>query len=291
MKNASARQAGYTIVETMLFLIITGVLLTSALLLFNGRIAKTRFSQATQSFNSQIKTTINEVSSGNYPKNPSFTCAVDAAGVPRLTASATDRQGSNSDCIFVGKVVQAGVQGQDGCGSGAALRNCVSANIYTTVGRRVLPTGQSVTSYGSAGAQQRLANGLGTVGAVDLTDYKKIAGGMYVAKIINLDTNGTIGAVGVFQSLGSYSSDVNPKLNPGSQSFQLWPVGNTYPMSKQQVTDAVANASFADSEANPASGILFCLEDGAQKATILLGSGSGSLTSTVGIGEDTRCAA
>lgn len=289
MKNASARQAGYTIVETMLFLLITGALLTSALLLFNGRIARTRFSQAVQSFDAQIKTAMNEVSSGNYPATPPFNCTVTALGEPQLTTTASSTQGTNKDCIFVGKVIQAGVQGQDGCDTGAALRNCIGANIYTVVGRRTLGNGQVVTSYGTSGAQQRLANGLGSAGVIDLTNYAKLSGGMYVSKIKNLDTNAVIGGVGIFQSLGSYSTTLDPQLNPGSQSFQLWPIGNSYPLSKQQATDAVASASFASPDANPANGIIFCLENGAQKAAIVLGSSNSALTTNVMNGEDSRC--
>lgn len=289
MTKASATQAGFTIVETLIFLTVTGVLLMSALLMFNGRIGRTRFSQAVQSFDTQLKTTINEVSSGNYPATPAFTCTVNASGVPQVAVAGAPTQGANQACIFVGKVVQAGVQGEDGC-TDTNLGSCISSNTYMVVGRRTLPNGQVVSSYGSAGAQQRLANGLG-IGTVDLTNYGSLAGGMYVSKIVNLDTNATIGAVGIFQSLGSYSTDPMAKLNSGSQSFQLWPIGNTYPMTKQQVTDAVANSSFAAANANPANGILFCLTDGAGKATISLGSANGSLTTTQKIGEDSRCGA
>lgn len=290
MKRAPLKQAGFTIVETIIFISVTGILLASALLIFNGRIGRAEFTQSVQAFDNQIKSTINEVASGTYPTSPPFSCTVDAVtGAPKIAGTAR-AQGTNTDCIFLGKVLQPGVGGQDGCAA-SALKKCTNLNIYTMVGRRALANGEVVTTLaGANGAQPRLVD----LSAANITDYEKLGYNMYVKSIKDLSKNTTIGAIGILQSLGSTTSEAGVnRLNSGIQLLQTWPVASGFPKTQTEIDAAVNNnaVTFAPGMANPDKGIVICLLSGTsdQKASITLGSNGGLLTTNVLIGEDAAC--
>lgn len=295
MRRTWFASAGFTIVEMMLFLAITGVLLTSAMLLFNGRIARTQFSQAVQEFDNKIKGTINEVSAGTFPSSTPFSCTVSGTGQVQVTAVSGTEQGTRTDCIFLGKVIQVGINGQGGC-SESNLMACRQLNIYTAVGRRTTATGKEVQSLSNTvdGANPTLIDGINPPGeTVNLTQSSMLGAGMSVSKIVKLNDNTATGAIGIMQTLGSYeSTGSNPRLNPGAQTVQIWPVSTgAYPRTLQNVHDAVstnANATFAPGSANPSQGILICLTDGSQKASITIGAAGGKATTTVVMG-DSQC--
>lgn len=295
MRRARFTDAGFTIVELMIFLAITGALLVSALMLFNGRIARTQFTQAVQELDNKIKGTINEVSAGTYPGATPFDCSAAGSAIS-VSAVGSSGQGTRTDCVFLGKVMQFGVSGDTGC-SGSSLKSCRQLNIYTAVGRRAV-NGQEVQSLtGTNGAIPQLVDGLEPPGtSVNLTESTKLGAGMWTSRIVRLDDNVQMGALGVLQTLGSYSSTgSNPRLNPGSQTVQTWPISiGTFPRTHQQVHGAVANhnagGTFAPTNANPSQGVMICLDDGGQQASITIGAATGKVTTTVAFGKAPQCA-
>lgn len=93
----------FTIVETMIFMAVTGVLFTSAILLIGGQQRKAQFTQALYDFESRVRDTMNDVIKGNY-QQASYTCSHG----PTFSATATTNQGGNKNCVFVGKVLHIG---------------------------------------------------------------------------------------------------------------------------------------------------------------------------------------
>lgn len=81
--------SGFTIVETLIVLAITGVLFVSIIGITSGRQSKTQFNQAATSIRAEIEQIIGEVQSGYYP-------------------NVTTNQGQNKDFVTVGKVMQFG---------------------------------------------------------------------------------------------------------------------------------------------------------------------------------------
>lgn len=77
---------GYTIVEVMIFVVVSGGLLLSVLGLISGQQQKTRFKTGVYDFESTIQDLVNDVETGYYPN----------AGTP----------GSDKDHIYLGKAVQ-----------------------------------------------------------------------------------------------------------------------------------------------------------------------------------------
>ncbi len=98
---------GYTIVEVMVFLSISGFLFLIAALALNGQQRRAEFSTGITDFQAKISDVVNDVSDGFYPSTGSFSCSTSFAGAtPDIDASTPSAQGTNEDCVFMGKVVQ-----------------------------------------------------------------------------------------------------------------------------------------------------------------------------------------
>ncbi|HEX7368402.1 MAG TPA: prepilin-type N-terminal cleavage/methylation domain-containing protein [Candidatus Saccharimonadales bacterium] len=114
--------AGFTIVETMIVLAVTGLLVASALLYVNGKQNRTEFQVGVNELQQQIQQIINGTESGYFPTQSNgqqnFKCTSHYDGTaPTITGTAS-AQGSNGDCIFLGKVLYFG-PGNSGGGSDA----------------------------------------------------------------------------------------------------------------------------------------------------------------------------
>ncbi len=281
MKRAALQQAGLTIVETMIFLAVTGILVSSALVLFNGRIARAQFTQAVQELDSRIKTAINEVSAGTYPTQPSYSCTVSGTAAPSIQTGGTTKQGANTGCIFLGKVLQPGVSG-GGC-SATSLKDCTTLNIYTVFGRRTAPNDSNKVADSMTGGAS--SSGVRPKIADNLTQSIKLPNGLYVTSVNLNSASSPIGAFAVLQSLGTYTGNA---LNAGAQSLDTWPVSSPYPRTSAQIVSAVGDSTFSATSANPT--IVICLEGGInQKASIALGADKGTLTTNVQFGSNSAC--
>ncbi len=100
MKNGN-RHSGYTIVEALIFLAVSSVLLTSALILVGGQQRKTEFDTSVRNFDSKIQSVIGNVTSGYYNNTGQTTCTV-SAGVITVNKGGTGI-GQNSNCTFIGQ--------------------------------------------------------------------------------------------------------------------------------------------------------------------------------------------
>ncbi len=107
-QNSLASLCGYTIVETMIFLAVSGGLFLSAMLLINGQQRKTEFTTSVRDFDSKLQSVIGNVASGYYNNPGTITCDVMIiAGIrtPNPT-SGVSNQGQNHDCTFIGQYIE-----------------------------------------------------------------------------------------------------------------------------------------------------------------------------------------
>jgi Tfp pilus assembly protein FimT len=113
MKKGGYRRdgAGFTIVETLIVMAVTGIMFLAAVLLISGRTGKTQFITASNDLQEQLQQTINETTTGYFPNSGTFKCASGGAGMQPVLSVATQSQGTNGDCIFLGKAVQFGTTG------------------------------------------------------------------------------------------------------------------------------------------------------------------------------------
>ncbi len=94
---------GYTIVETMIFLAVSGALFLSAMLLLNGQQRKTEFSTSVRDFDSKLQSVFGNVTSGYYNNAGSIACSATPTG-PSITAGTS--QGESAGCTFIGQYIE-----------------------------------------------------------------------------------------------------------------------------------------------------------------------------------------
>lgn len=111
---------GYTIVEVMIVLSISGIMFLIAANFISGKQEATAFPQGVNQLAAKIQNTIEQVSDGQYsdvdltcnftyasPPQPPTDSAITNLGLNKTTDSSTDDlQGTISPCIFLGKVLQ-----------------------------------------------------------------------------------------------------------------------------------------------------------------------------------------
>lgn len=246
--SATQNSSGYTIVETMLFLVISGVILATSLLFFQGRQQRIQFTQGTREVEAQLKTTMNEVVSGYYPNKGDFSCT-EGSGGPILNFSGSSDLGTNENCIFIGKMLKFNSTGYDA---------------YTVLGLRRNGT--------------TIANSLETSKPVVTENIKesfKFPWGITVTRVVSFkgSTNAERSSVGVLTSLGTFSDDDSDgtfDIAAGSQTANLLPIGIGLGDSFETFSKNVNEMKDADSRPNK---VYICLKSGGgdRKATIILG--------------------
>lgn len=94
---------GFTIVESMIVLGVTGVLFLSLVGMVSGQQSKARFKASMTDITTQIQSQINEVATGFYPSQANFSCS-GAGGVVSISAGASTL-GTNGGCTYLGRAM------------------------------------------------------------------------------------------------------------------------------------------------------------------------------------------
>lgn len=98
---------GFTIIEVLIVLAVSGVMLTAAIIIVGGLTSGTTFNQSVYDMKSKIENEIRSVGNGLYPDTNNYTCSAPSGGKATLTqvANGTHTPGSSEDCIFLGKAL------------------------------------------------------------------------------------------------------------------------------------------------------------------------------------------
>lgn len=94
--------AGYTIIEVLVVLVVTTLMFTAIVLVFNGRQNRVEFSQSVRNYEITLQNLIDEVSNGVY--DSPFACTVNATG-PSVNNGIPAATGSKDQCIFLGRMI------------------------------------------------------------------------------------------------------------------------------------------------------------------------------------------
>lgn len=294
--NVRKHNEAYTIVEVMIFFVITGVLLISALAVFRGQQAKTQFTQGVRETDVQLRTIVNEIGSGYFPDQANFSCEANAAGDAVEISSTRSEQGTNNECIFLGKAIQFGPE-SGACSvpvdSISKVKDCKTFKVFTVAGLRQTSEGSEVTNLTEAAPA-----------IVDsLTEEYTIPNGLYIKRLLLMSSRDTspslcqqaappgcdVGAISYYQSLSGYEGQ---NLVSGEQSLNVYPISNTLlGQSETEFRDKFEDQYVPTSggqefprayykvEVNPDRGIVLCLSDGNRNAAIQIGT-AGRITET-----------
>lgn len=266
--NRGGEQLGYTVVEVMIFLVISSMLFIGAMIAIGGQQEKTQFAQAMRDIDSKIQSTIGEIYSGYYPSFTNIKCSALANSTnPPSFALAAGSQGTNSECIFMGKTFQFAVSGSNG----------ESYNVFSVAGRRYKQNttiNQEVDSMAEA-LPRAIFNG-----SVDLTETNYLKWGLHVTKVTKATTNTDLAMFGFISSVGTYNS-AGTDLVSGAQKIDL--VALVGGLNKVKAT--AANDVNTLNTADAANGVTVCFNsaNNKQKGSITIGQNDGKYSTVLGL--------
>lgn len=271
---------GFTVIEVLIVLAVTGMLFVSAAVLIAGRQAQTEFNQAIRQVQTQIQQVINEVSTGYFPNAGAFRCTPGASG-PVLTSGTGTEQGANSGCVFIGKAIQFKVSGSDP----------EEFSVFTIAGLQKAPSGQEVTSLTQSLPKAVAPNS--TENLPDITVTNHLQGGLSTVEMIYVEggVERPIGVVAFANKLASYNGQ---SIVSGAQQVSVIPiddggVDSNIDRTNEQAATAI-NSSLASSPQNP-DRVEICFRSGGtdQSGLITIGNSSRQLSVTLAIKSGTDC--
>lgn len=265
MRGGEQKQ-GYTIVEVMVFLAISGFMFIIAASFVSGRQATAEFKQGMNSINDEVRQVMNDVANGFYPSNSDFPCHTSGAGPPQFTGAIAE-QGGNQGCVFLGKVIQFSVNS-----------NPSDYSVYSIAGRQNVGDTKTPAPSSFVQAQPRPITS-----PVDLTQINHIEWSVRVTNMYNgaATPANSIGAVGFFGSFNTSSQGSSQTVTavaiPHSQlnwsQGQMLSNALNLPSEPTDLDSAVA--------ANPNPNILICFEGAiGQFGSLRIGGNSGQRLST-----------
>jgi type II secretory pathway pseudopilin PulG len=297
------KKNGFTIVEVMVFLAVSGVIFLIAVDFINGKVAQTNFVQGMNSANAQIQTIINNVADGNYPTSngDNLDCTLIGGHITNQSISTTTNSySSNPGCTFVGMVlIPSLTTGSSsyvllpvvGCQYySQALNDCSSTSTNSSSTPQAIQ--QEVPVVWSGGIQQ--ANWPGSVSPYKMVSVSSNGGTVQLA-----------GSVGFFGGLPSAS--IAGVLSTGAQpvSLIMLPTNsqtNIGSVSVNSISNAVTdlgnpnNSNIFPAQANGAllnndvvicfAGVTGSTTKGVASITIGNFNGGGQLTTELQLGQE-----
>lgn len=243
---------GYTIVEVMIVLAVSGLMFLVASNFINGKQERASFTEGTHEMASQIQNVIEQVTDGQFSDIP-LNCSFNGAST-NVQAGANG-QGTNSSCVFLGKLFRFYSGG--------------NASTYRILS---LAAGRVTTNAGGDSIAPTLQNTHPAV-ITDLTNLQNIPQHLTVSSITVTDVDGSVHGdnrnFGFAEGLGSFSGD---SFQSGAQELAMIyspvvaPVSDGGPSEDDTpINDHLAYAKSA----------VMCLTDGTRHAQILIGGAAG----------------
>lgn len=246
---------GYTIVEVMIVLAISGVMFLIAATFVNGRQEQASFTAGVHQMTANVQDVIEQVTDGQYSDIP-LNCTYSSSGTT-FPPGNSPGQGANSQCVFLGKMLY--------------FTRPLPSSAYEVVslaGGRDDTSGNPITDLSSA--EPAIIN--------DLTTNQVTPQSLNVDNITVNGGGTTTPAIGFFQSQGSVAA--GGSLANGAQSAGLYYYSGS-------ATD-FPNLTFNGSDVQTAQSADICLTDGTRYAEITLGVSGGQLSANTQIDGITR---
>ena len=259
-RGLRVERQGYTIVEVMIFLAVTGALFAMIALSFAGQRGRTQFQTSAREIESRIRDLVNDTSTGFYQTSESFSCVAGASG-PSFT-NPNSEQGANQACIFIGRALQFSGGSSD-------------YDVYTVAGlRRESTENKEVENFAEAKPQAVVGGAVNNV-----TEELVLPNGASLASMYYNNGSGDIpvNGFGLFTTFGTYDDGA---LQPGSLSVNVVPLpvtGSSCPASNF-VCQISELGTVADSVIvrNPSNGLTMCINSGGSDQHAILKIGGGN---------------
>lgn len=245
---------GYTIIEVLIVLAVSGMMFLIAVNFVNGKQQKSAFQTGVNELASRIQDTINSVADGQYSDYP-IGCSFD--GTTTDTSQAAQQQGTNDSCVFLGKVMHFSVS------------NAPSQyEIINIAGGRAKTNGDPIVTLSEAkpAAIASLTSQYAIPQTLDLANMKT-------------DTGINIYAFGFIQGLGT-SSGRGAKQIPTLKYLD----GVLQGSSTSQAESAVNSANLKN-----VSSVTLCITDSSRYATISVGFNNSQNNAVVKMLGSTPC--
>lgn len=255
-------QTGYTIVELMIVLAVTGLTAVSAFALVQGQQSGHEFSQAVRDLETKIADVANDTATGFFPNvGTNQKCTASDSSNLGFSAIETEEQGSSAECVFAGKVIEFNPDSGDGY-----------MQVISVAARRQTRDGKDVTSF-----SQLRAGDLGAVPGLDV-DVSLLHG----LRVKSVRYQGTTAHDSVGFMSGFSQSDAVNRNPTGAPVTDLYWITNTGGCGGG-ANAAIRNPACYVAPASGASadGIEICLEHGVGGRTALIVLGREGRTSTV----------
>jgi prepilin-type N-terminal cleavage/methylation domain-containing protein len=248
---------GYTIVEVLIVLAVSGLMFVIAATFIDGKQQRTAFSQGVNEMASRIQGVINQVKDGQYsdvPQGCEFT-----GGVTSFAGSPTT-QGKNAQCVFLGKIIHLRKENKPS-----------DYEVLSLAGGRADINGKAITSL--IPADPKVIGNL----TIDQTVPQQL-------EIRNVTVRDAVGAtsqsfaVGFFQGQGSVNDTGD--LTNGSQTVSMYyRNGLTQPVNSSPAlfTPVFPQSSFL----RIAQEATICITDGTRFAEIIIGRSNSQLNVSV----------
>lgn len=272
--------SGFTIIEVLIVLAVTGFLFIGAALLIAGRQAQTEFNQAIRQVQTQIQQVINDVATGYYPNTNSLQCTAGPTG-PNLSPGSTD-QGANAGCIFVGKALQFDV----------AETSPEQFAVLTVAGLQKTSSGSEVTSLSQA-RPTAVAPASSSDTTPNLTVTNQLNGGLTTVDMW-YDNGAGERPIGIVAFVNSFAAPGSTIVS-GTQQVGVAPVddaGTNSALDRSFIQGAQAiNGSLGVSTINPSGGVFLCFRSGGtnQSGLITIGDQGRQLSVTLAIKSNQDC--
>lgn len=246
---------GYTIIEVMMFLLVSSALLGSVMTMISGRQERTRFTTSVESFERKLNDIFNDVSTGFYPSAENISCRDTTSGLSIQSSATKVDQGTNVGCVFLGKAVE--------FKTGGAPSN------YTTY---TIVASQSATGLNDAKVELLGApkSSGGTLNP-GIKDNGTILADIEVVKAVRTGDGNEVSGVAIISDF-SQTSVLDNKVSGNAARVSLYQIPNPFINNAGRPTMAIAD-----------QGVTVCLQQGTggRKAAVLLGSNGGRLSTEI----------
>lgn len=253
---------GYTIVEVMIVLAVSGIIFLIAANFISGKQEKSSFTAGVNELASQIQDVANQVTTGRY-SDRAVGCSYSSGYTnPNLVAGFARAQGTNSSCVFLGKLISTANTGGN-----------YIYEVLSLAGGRLSTASVPATPNADAGDPTVINNLTQTQAIPDQLQILPNPNNTFTATDISGVSYSTA-AVGFLESQGAASS-LPGQFQSGANTVNLvYARGFT-------AGSPTSNIGASGGDLHYASSAKLCVTDGVQQAEIVVGTSNSQLNVNV----------